>query len=261
MTLREVPEYEAFVLAERRYDYALIIPVINEGERIRRQLQRVCASVPTIDVIIADGGSTDGSLDQDSLRQCGVRALLVKRGPGKLSAQLRMAYAWALDAGYAGIVTMDGNGKDGVGAINDFVAALETGSDYVQGSRYVPGGRAINTPLDRWIAGRLIHAPLMSLAGRCRFSDTTNGFRAYSRRYLLDPRVAPFRDVFDRYQLLFYLTIRAGQLGYKVREIPVTRSYPQGEPIPSKIGGLRSKAEHLLEVIAVAIGRYHPTRS
>jgi dolichol-phosphate mannosyltransferase len=140
------------------------------------------------------------------------------------------------------------------------VAALEAGFDYVQGSRYVPGGRAVNTPLERWLAGRLIHAPVMSLAGRFRFTDTTNGFRAYSRAYLLDPRVAPFRHVFDRYQLLFYLTIRAGQLGYRVKEIPVARSYPTEGPLPSKIGGLRSKIEHLGEVLVVAAGRYHPSR-
>ena len=179
--------------------------------------------------MIADGGSTDGSLALDVLRAAGCRALLVKTGPGRLSAQLRMAYAWALDQGYRGVITIDGNGKDGVEAIDAFVAALDAGYDYVQGSRYIAGGRAINTPLDRKIAGRLIHAPLLSLAGRRWYTDTTNGFRGYSARYLGDVRVAPFRNVFERYALLFYLTARAGQLGYRTTEIPVTRAYPEGE--------------------------------
>ena len=95
-----------------------------------------------------------------------------------------MAYAWCLDEGYAGIVTIDGNGKDGVEAIDAFVAKLEAGFAYVQGSRYRPGGEAVNTPLERKIAGRLIHAPLLSLAGRRWYTDTTNGFRAYSAVYL-----------------------------------------------------------------------------
>ena len=89
--------------------------------------------------------------------------------------------------GYDGIVTMDGNGKDGVEAIETFVSRLQQGYDYVQGSRYRSGGRAINTPIDRTIAGRLIHAPLLSLAGRRCDTDTTNGFRAYSAGYLRDP--------------------------------------------------------------------------
>ena len=204
------------MLAPRRHDHALVIPVINEGDRIRAQLARLAAAAPPVDVVIADGGSTDGSLDLDTLHRLGVRTLLVKTGPGRLSAQLRMAYAWCLDEHYEGIVTMDGNGKDGVEAVAAFVAALRDGTDYVQGSRYVPGGVAENTPLDRHLAGRLLHAPLLSLAARHWFTDTTNGFRAYSARYLRDPRVAPFRDVFVRYELLFYLTVRASRLRYRV---------------------------------------------
>jgi glycosyltransferase involved in cell wall biosynthesis len=255
---RELPEFETHIFSPRRHDVALVIPVINEGERIRGQLRRIHAHGPAVDIIIADGGSTDGSLDPEFLRSAGVRALLVKTGPGKVGAQLRMAYAVALDEGYSGIVTMDGNGKDGVEAIDLFLARLGEGYDYVQGSRYVAGGKAVNTPLERKLAGKLIHAPLLSLAGKRWYSDTTNGFRAYSRRYLEDPRVNPFRAVFDRYQLLFYLTVRAGQLGYRVTEVPVTRAYPLDEPPPTKIGGFRGKAEHLLELFGVAVGRYHP---
>ena len=258
MTAREIPASEVTVLHEKRHHHALVIPVINEGERIRRQLARIAAINPAADIIIADGGSTDGSLALDALRATGCRALLVKTGPGRLSAQLRMAYAWALDQGYAGVITIDGNGKDGVEAIDTFVAALNAGCDYVQGSRYIAGGKAINTPFDRRIAGRLIHAPLLSLAGRRRYTDTTNGFRAYSARYLNDPRVAPFRDVFERYELLFYLTVRAGQLGYRTSEIPVTRAYPESEKTPTKIAGFSGRIEMLKALLAVALGRFNP---
>lgn len=258
MTPRQVPDSEITVLREKRHIYALVIPVINEGERIRRQLEKISAGKPAVDVVIADGGSTDGSLVLDLLRAADCRALLLKKGPGKLSAQLRMAYAWALDEGYRGVVTVDGNGKDGVEAIDDFVAALDVGYDYVQGSRYVRGGKAVNTPLDRKFAGRLIHAPLLSLAGRRWYTDTTNGFRAYSARYLADPQVAPFRNVFERYALLFYLTVRAGQLGYRTTEIPVTRAYPADERTPTKISGFRGRLDMMKELIAVVLGRFNP---
>ncbi len=130
--------------------------------------------------------------------------------------------------------------------------------DHIQGSRYLPGGFHENTPLLRHWGVNLLHAPLISLAAGFRYTDTTNGFRAYSRRYLEDDRVAPFRDVFDRYQLLFYLTVRAGQLGLRTPEVPVTRAYPADEAPPSKIGGWRGKAEHLVELLDVARGKYHP---
>lgn len=255
---RELPASQAYVLGERRHKYALVIPVLNEGERIRKQLKRIAEVRPSVDVVIADGGSTDGSLAPEFLSSVGCRALLVKTGPGRLSAQLRMAYAWLLDEGYQGIITVDGNGKDGVEAVDAFAAKLDSGFDYIQGSRYAPGGRAINTPLDRKIAGRLIHAPLLSLAGRHWLSDTTNGFRAYSARYLLDPRVAPFRNIFERYALLFYLSIRAGQLGYRVIEIPVTRSYPENEKTPTKISGFRGRIDMMKELLAVVAGRFNP---
>ena len=57
------------------------------------------------------------------LEERGVRGLLVKTGPGKLSAQLRCGYAFAMDQGYEGVVTIDGNDKDDPEAIPRFVAA------------------------------------------------------------------------------------------------------------------------------------------
>ena len=258
MTRMVVPAFEVLSFGPKHHDHALVIPVINEGDRIRRQLARIQAVAPRVDVVIADGGSTDGSLDPTFLTENRVRARLTKIGSGLLGAQLRMAYAWCLDEGYAGIVTMDGNGKDGPEAIDAFVDKLEAGFSYVQGSRYVPGGQAINTPWDRKIAGRLIHAPLLSLAGRRRYTDTTNGFRGYSSSYLSDPRVAPFRETFHAYALLFYLTVRAGQLGYRTCEIPVRRSYPTKGKTPTKISGFKARSDMMTELLDVVRGRYHP---
>ena len=257
----QVPDFRIRQCAPRRTAYALVIPVINEGERIRKQLQELQRIGAGADVVIADGGSDDGSLADDFIATVAVRAVLTKLGPGRLSAQLRMAYAWCLAEGYAGIITMDGNGKDGVEGVAAFRQKLDEGYDYVQGSRYGRGGSARNTPLDRIIGNRLVHAPLLSVAGRHWYSDTTNGFRAYSRRYLEDIRVAPFRDVFSNYELLFYLTVRAGQLGYRTCEVAVSRSYPpHGSTIPTKIGDWSAKLSILRQTLCAACGAYRPQR-
>lgn len=256
----DVPSFdERLVKPEKRHDIALVIPVINEGTRIQGQLQRIHQQDLPVDVIVADGGSTDGSLDPAFIDTVDVRAILTKTGPGKLSAQLRMAYAWCIRQGYTGIVTVDGNGKDGVQAVSSFVSMLEEGYDYVQGSRYLPGGKAENTPLERTIANRVIHAPLLSFAGRHWFTDTTNGFRAYSVRYLLDGRVQPFRDVFQSYELLFYLTVRCGQIGMKVGHLAVERAYPVGEATPTKISSASGKFNVLKQTFAAAFGKFSPT--
>src|SRR5262249_3392336 len=149
------------VFRQKANRHVLVIPVINEGERIRKQLCEIAAATPAVDIVVADGGSTDGSLELDFLQSVGVRTLLTKTGPGKRAAELRMAYGWCLREGYEGIVTMDGNGKDGIEAIDVFVDWIEAGFDYVQGSRYASGGVAENTPLARTIGNRLVHAPLL----------------------------------------------------------------------------------------------------
>lgn len=254
----QVPAHDGALYGRKRHAHALVIPVINEGERIRGQLLAIQAANLPVDVIVADGGSTDGSLSSDFVKRAGVRCVLTKTGPGKLSAQLRIAYAWCVRQGYDGVVTIDGNGKDGVEAVATMVAKLKEGCDYVQGSRYLPGGEAENTPLERTIANRLVHAPLLSLAGRHLFTDTTNGFRAYSTRYLTHPKVQPFRDEFQVYSLLFYLTARAGQLGMKVDHCPVVRRYPDNGKVPTKIGGLASKLALLGETVFAASGGHIP---
>lgn len=254
----EVPDFSTSVISPRLSKYCVLIPVINEGKRIQAQLAKMCAANLACDVIIVDGGSTDGSLDLALLERYGVRALLVKTGPGKLSAQLRVGFYFALLEGYQGVITIDGNGKDGVEAIPKFVSSLDAGFDHVQGSRYVPGGVALNTPWDRSLGVQLLHAPLISLAAGFRYTDTTNGFRGYSRQFLLDSRVQVFRDAFSAYNLHYYLAIRAPRLGYRVCELPVLRAYPKTGAIPSKISGLQGKVAVLKQMWTAVTGGYNP---
>jgi dolichol-phosphate mannosyltransferase len=256
----QVPSYDVVCLRPTRKDYAVIIPVLNEGERIQAQLQAMnqFGIHRSADVVIVDGGSTDGSLDLSFLRSVHVCVLLRKTGPGKLSAQLRCGYAHCLCEGYKGVVTIDGNNKDSVEAIPDFVRELETGTDFVQGSRFIPGGQAVNTPLVRFLAIRLLHAPLLSLAAGLRWTDTTNGFRGYSRRLLLDPQVAPFRNVFQTYELLPYLTVRIPRLGYACKELPVERRYPPSGKTPTKIHGFAGYFQLLGILLRAAGGGYNP---
>jgi len=255
---RQVPDHDVVPLAPRRSRYAVCLFVINEAERLHRQLAKMQAVEHGLDVVLADGGSTDGSTDPGRLAAAGVRALLVKRGPGRLSAQMRMGLAWCLGEGYEGVVVMDGNDKDDPAALPRFLEQLDAGHDHVQGSRYVPGGRAINTPLSRHLAVTLLHAPAVSLAAGRRYTDTTNGFRGYSRRLLEDPRVAPFREVFTGYELHYYLAFRAARLGFRVTEIPVTRAYPAHGAVPTKIRGFSGNTLILKTLARACLGAFDP---
>lgn len=254
----EVPNYIATELNDRiKNQYCICVPVINEGEKIQKQLNKMSAYSKDIDIIILDGGSTDGSLDLDFLRDVGVKALLVKKDTGKLSAQLRMGFAYALQQGYEGVLTIDGNNKDSIESIPSFIQKLNEGYDFVQGSRYVPGGNEINTPLSRKLAIKLIHAPVISLIAGYHYTDTTNGFRAHSARFLLNQEVQPFRKVFNTYELLAYLSVRSARIGCKVIEIPVTRAYPKGK-VPTKISPLRGNILLMKILLDLVLKKYNP---
>jgi glycosyltransferase involved in cell wall biosynthesis len=253
----EFPDFEASILNKKNSAYCVCVFVINEGERIQKQLQQMKKYTDVIDVVVADGGSTDGSLEEAFLKKQNVRALLTKKGKGKLSAQMRMAFAWALDEGYEGVVVVDGNGKDDISAIPDFVKHLASGVDHVQGSRFVKGGKAINTPLSRELGLHLLHAPLISLASGKRHTDTTNGFRAYSSQLLSDPEIAIFRDIFQTYELHYHLAIESSRnKKYSTIETPVTRAYPKKGKTPTKISPVRGNLHILGVLFSAAAGKY-----
>ncbi len=254
-----VPRFECHPFHEKCAKYCVLIPVINEGQRIQRELQRAYAANihKECDVILCDGGSSDGSVSEEVLSPLGVNTLLIKRDEGRQGAQLRMGIFFALRRGYDGIITIDGNDKDSIEDIPLFMRKLDEGYDFVQGSRFIPGGRAINTPLSRYLAVRLIHAPVISLTAGQRFTDTTNAFRAYSARYLTDARVAPLRDVFFGYELLAYLSVRATQLGMRACEVPVMRAYPKKGKTPTKISTVRGNSGLLKILFVNLFGGYH----
>ncbi len=255
-----VPQFECTEYAEKKKDYAVLIPIINEGARIHKELKRALDSKVSdyADIIICDGDSTDGCTDEAILKELGVNTLLVKKDVGKQGAQLRMGMWYALQRGYEGIITIDGNNKDSIEDVPRFIEKLNQGYDLIQGSRFVKGGKAINTPFIRLVSVRLIHAPIISLTAKQWFTDTTNAYRAYSKRYLLDERVQPLRDIFMTYELLAYLSVRATQIGYKACEIPVTREYPKSGKVPTKISFFKGNSELMKILFKNLFGKYNP---
>lgn len=255
-----VPQFECTEYSGRMKDYVLLIPIINEGDRIEKELRRAQRYNVSdyADIVICDGGSSDGCTEENKLRKMDVNTLLVKQDIGKQGAQLRMGIWWALQRGYKGIITIDGNNKDSIEDVPHFIEKLEEGYDFIQGSRFIKGGRAVNTPLIRAISVKLIHAPMISLTAHQKFTDTTNAYRAYSARYLKDERVQPLRDIFMTYELLAYLSVRATQIGMEACEIPVTRAYPKIGKTPTKISFFKGNSELMKILLKNARGAYNP---
>lgn len=260
MTEYDVPFHAKIEFKPKKNKYCVCIPTINEGDRIRKQLSQMNKKNITcqFDVLLLDGNSSDGSIDPAYLKELGIRGLFTMKEKGKLSAQLRMGYSYVLNEGYEGIITIDGNNKDNVEAIYDFSRELDHGYDFVQGSRYLMGGHAIHTPLIRILAIKLIHIPIISFLAGFRYTDTTNGFRAYSRKFLTDSRVQPFRKIFDNYELLAYLSVRSPRLGFKTKEIPVTRTYTKSGSILTKISFIKGNLTLLKILLYLVLHQYDP---
>lgn len=254
--LWQPPVTETREFSPKRTKYAVVIVILNEGERIKNQLARMQTNAHLADIIIADGRSTDGSTDHDFLRSMNVRTLLITDEKGLCTAT-RMGLAYAMEQGYEGVITIDGNGKDGVQALPTFIEKLDAGYDMIQGSRFMKGGVHKNTPLERYIGVRYVIAPLVALGGFW-YTDPTNAFRAMSMRFLKDPRLQPIRNIFVRFNLQHYLIFRAAQLRFKVMEIPVVRVYPDDGTVPTKIVSFRAKTLIIRELVATVLGRYNP---
>ena len=253
----EIPDFEISYLKEKRNKYVLIIPVINEGQNIINFVNKISFLKinQIIDILIMDGGSIDNSLNPENLRVKGINGLLIKKGPGKLGSQLRIAYARSLVMGYEGVITIDGNNKDQPQAIKDFIHLLDKGYDFVQGSRFVKNGKHVNTPLLRYLGIRLIHAPLLSIASNFRWTDTTQGFRGYSRRLIESNKICLFRNIFKNYEMLAYLSYICPKEDFRCIEIPTSRIYPKGK-IPTKISPLRGEVNVMITLFRACLGYY-----
>lgn len=138
---------------------------------------------------------------------------------------LREGYAHALGCGFDIVVVMAGNGKDDPREIpRVLVPILKEGYDYVQGSRFLPGGRRVKNPVLRGIFSRL-YPFLWTLVTDIRCTDVTNGLRAYRTLILKDRRINLWQSWLDGYGLEYYLHFKVLKLRYKTKEVPVSKVY------------------------------------
>jgi glycosyltransferase involved in cell wall biosynthesis len=251
-----IPKYQSIALNKKTADIALVIPVINEGQRILNQLLQIQNGKYNVDVVIVDGGSNDGSFEEFHKSIYGITTLLVKQDTGALSTQLKIAFHHCLISQYKSVITIDGNNKDDVNGIVRMSSALMEGFDFIQGSRFIKGGIERNTPMVRLLAIKFIHAPAISLSARFRFTDTTNGFRGFSIKFLNECRNEIFQEKLSRYELLAYMPVLAARKNYKCTEVPVTREYPKGGAVPTKIHGLSGYFDLLNILVKIILNRF-----
>ncbi len=206
--------------------YLLGITTFNEGAKIQRVIGKF-NNYAAYDVLIVDDGSSDRSLSGITERfPVKIVANAVNRGAGYATRQV---IDYAKEHGYTKVIFVSGNDKDSPEDVVKLISAIDEGYDFAQGSRYLLGGVSGGMPFYRKIATRLIHPFLFSFFSGRKITDSTNGFRAMRLSILNDTRINLNQAWLDRYELEPYLFFKAIKLGFKVKEVPVTKIYPPKE--------------------------------
>ncbi len=170
-----------------------------------------------------------------------------------IGAAIKQGFEYARSKGFNVVVIMAGNGKDTPLEIPTLLSPIITGNyDYVQGSRYLPGGKPVNTPLIRRIFIRLF--PIVwRLSTGFRCTDVTNGFRAYKLDIIKDEQVNIQQEWLSGYALEYYIHYKAITLKYRVTEVPVSKVY-HSRTNYSKISPLKHWWQILGPLITLRLG-------
>jgi len=200
---------------------AVVIPALNESESIAA----VVAGLPrpVVDrVIVADGGSTDGTIAQ--ARRAGAETIEAGRGYGRAC----LAGAQAADDADI-IVFMDGDGADDPAAIANMVAAIRSGRyDFVIGSR-ARGKRERGSMASHQILSGLVAGALIGLFYGVRYTDMC-AYRAIRRDTLL---ALGMRELTYGWNLEMQMRVAAARM--RVIEIPISCRQRRGGV--SKVSG------------------------
>lgn len=200
-------------------------PMYNEGDRAAEVIKKFPRGLVD-EIVIVNDGSTDGGEKKVAAAGAAVISLKTRSGPG---TAIRAGIDYGLKKEYDFFVVFATNGKDNPGEIPRLLAPLREGkADFVQGSRYFKGGSWKNMPWHR-VWGIRVFSWLFSLAAGRWVTDGTSGFRAIRRSVLEDPRINLRQEWLEGYPLETYLFFQAIRLGYRVIEVPITKTYPESK--------------------------------
>jgi dolichol-phosphate mannosyltransferase len=198
----------------------VVVPTYNEAENIVALLEAIRASVPTVDVLVVDDASPDGTgkLAEEAGARLGQIEVLHRDGKAGLGRAYRAGFGHGLDLGYDAFVEMDADFSHDPAALPSMLAAAEE-FEVVIGSRYVPGAAIPNWTLTRLAlsrGGNLYASVLLGL----HVADSTAGFRVYRRSAL--EKIDYGTVEAEGYGFQIEMTYRARQGGASIKEVPIT---------------------------------------
>ena len=195
---------------------SVVIPCLNEIETIDAVVRVARAGLEKQgldgEVVVADNGSHDGS--QAAARNAGARVVDV----------LAKGYGSALDGGIRAargrcVIFADADCSYDFGEMGKFWDRLQTGSDFVVGTRFPRAGGVLDPGAMPWLH-RFVGTPVLSWIGRVLFGSRLSDFNCGMR--------AMTRAAYDRLNLrtsgmefASEMIIKASLFGLKVSEVPI----------------------------------------
>jgi dolichol-phosphate mannosyltransferase len=205
----------------------VIIPIYGDGDSVCWILSRFKESlVKTICLVVDIPLKRVMDKIREAAKQTGITVHIIKNSHRTgVGSSLRQGLAYLLSTEHEIAVIMAANGKDDPAEIDRVIRPVVQGEcDYVQGSRYLPGGKTSRMPLTRIVFNRLYPLIWTALTRR-RCTDVTNGYRCYRLGMVKDHRINLDQAWLDGYSLEYYLHYKALTLSYKVKEVPVSKTY------------------------------------
>lgn len=200
----------------------VIIPTYNEKENIEKMINTVFQLPETVDVLIVDDNSPDGTADiVKRLQKSYAKKLHILERPGKqgLGRAYIAGFEWCLARDYDYICEMDCDFSHNPNDLHRLIDACEKeGADMSIGSRYVTGVNVVNWPMGRVMMSYYASAYVRFVTGMS-IRDTTAGFVCYSRKVL---EAFDLEDIkFKGYAFQIEMKFATWRMGFTIKEVPI----------------------------------------
>ena len=197
----------------------VIIPTYNEKENIREIIPEILKKDPSINVLIVDDNSPDGTgkiADEMANENSRIKVLHREKKAG-LGTAYKTGFKYALENGYDHIFEMDADFSHDPKYIPHFLEAVEE-VDLVLGSRYISGVNVINWPMSRLLLSYYANVYTRWVTG-LPVKDATGGFKCFRREVL--EKIDLDKVQSEGYSFQIEMSFRAWKKGFKIKEIPI----------------------------------------
>lgn len=197
----------------------VVIPTYNERENISELIPVVFKTTPDVEILVVDDNSPDGTgqLVRDLQTKFPKLHLLSRRGKEGLGKAYLAGFKWALEHGFEAVAQMDADFSHRAVDLKRILEALPE-SDFVIGSRWVPGGATANWGLGRKIISRGGSFYARQILG-FKVRDWTGGFNAWKATTL--SKIGLDSVLSEGYSFQIELKYRALKFGCAVQEVPI----------------------------------------